>query len=220
LAERLVTRRSITAEKGAAEVVKDLKQLESDILEFVRDSYPDMQVRAEAWAEDPAKTALYFIESKFGLIYPAQRYHYLNHLIPADYQEKYLAGSIWFELAPGERPEDLLYPDEELIEEITPDVMKCVSAARIFEALDDEMCPSDGSALRAICWGDYRTSRPLLLARGFTEDELFEVFHVLMAQGGYCDCEILFNVAKESRFAAKYWRSRAGSRAGDSHQGR
>jgi hypothetical protein len=200
--------------------MKDLKKLESDILDFVRDSYPEMQVRAEAWIEDPKRTALYFVEPKFALIYPAQRYHYLDHLIPADYQEKYLAGSIWFELAPGEKTADLQYPDEELIEEITPDVMKCLSAAQVFEALDDRMYPSDGSAPRAVCWGDYRTSRPLLLETGFTEEELFEVFHVLMAQGGYCDCEILFHVAKESRFAAEYWRSRANlSQATDSHQG-
>jgi hypothetical protein len=197
----------------------DLRQLESDILAFVRDSYPDMQVRAEPWPEDPSRTALYFVDSRFALIYPAQRYHYLTHLIPADYQEKYMADSVWFELAPDEKPQDLQYPDEELIADVTPDVMKCVSATRFFEALDDEMCPPDGSAARAICWGDYRASRPILLGRGFTEEELFDLFHVLMAQGGYCDCEILFNVAKESRFAAEYWRARAEGRGSDDHVG-
>src|SRR5262249_38864530 len=95
--------------------MKDLRELESEILDFLRDSYPDMQVRAEAWAEDHTKTALYFVEPKFALIYPAQRYHYLNHLNPAEYQKKYLAGSVWFELAPDEEPEDLRYADEELI---------------------------------------------------------------------------------------------------------
>jgi hypothetical protein len=197
----------------------DLRQLESDILAFVRESYPEMQIRAEQWPEDPARTALYFINPKFALIYPAQRYHYLQHLIPAEYQEKYLAGSVWFELAPGEQVQDLRYPDEEHIADITSDVMKCVSAAGFFEALDDAICPPDGSGPSAICWGDYRTSRPLLLGSGFTEPELFDVFHVLMAQGGYCDCEILYNVAKESRFAAEYWRARAeGQRPGNHHQ--
>ena len=43
-----------------------------------------------------------------------------------------------------------------------------------------------------------------------------------MAQGGYCDCEILFNVARESRFAAAYWSSRAAQppAVSDSHEGR
>ena len=44
---------------------------------------------------------------------------------------------------------------------------------------------------------------------GFTQDELFDVFHVLMDKGGYCDCEILYNAAEESRLKAEYWRARA-----------
>jgi hypothetical protein len=186
-----------------------LKQLKSDILAFVKDSYPDLQIRVEPWAEDPARIALYFVEAKFALIYPAQRYHHLCKLIPTDYQERYLADAIWFELAPGERPEALRYPDEGLIAQITPDVMKCLTASGFFEVLDDAMSPSDPDASRGLCYGDYRTSRPLLERSWRGEDELFEIFHVLMAQGGFCDCEILYNVAKQSRLAALSWRARA-----------
>ena len=35
------------------------------------------------------------------------------------------------------------------------------------------------------------------------------MFHVLMARGGYCDCEILYNAVEESRLKAEYWRARA-----------
>ena len=49
----------------------------------------------------------------------------------------------------------------------------------------------------------------LLLARGFREKELFDVFHVLMARGGYCDCEILYNAVEDNRLKAEYWRARA-----------
>jgi hypothetical protein len=174
-----------------------------DLRGFLKASYPDMDVRAEPWPDDPSRLAIYFTDPKFALIYPQQRFHYLSHLIPAAYQETQLKDSIWFELAPGESPEDLRYPDAELIVEITPDVMKCVWRARVFDALDDALCPRDPSAPRSLCWGDYRNARPILLARGFVEDELFDVFHVLMAQGGHCDCEILFNVAEGSRFAAE-----------------
>ncbi|HYM00833.1 MAG TPA: DUF2695 domain-containing protein, partial [Blastocatellia bacterium] len=186
------------------------KQIQADILGFARVSYPQMQVRVEPWAEDATKLALYFVEEKFASLYPAQRYHYLSHLIPQDYLEQHLADSIWFELAPGENPEDLHYPDEDLIAEITPDVMDCLAGTSFFEGLDDAFCPVEPEAARAACYGDYRGSRAVLEAEGFAEeDELFDIFHVLMAKGGYCDCEILYNVAKGSRLAGEYWRARA-----------
>lgn len=50
------------------------------------------------------------------------------------------------------------------------------------------------------------------MARGFSEDELFDVFHVLMAKGGFCDCEILYNAMESSRLKKEYWRARAEGR--------
>ena len=187
----------------------NLQQLESDIRDFVRRGYPDMDVRVEPWTADPRRPAVYFTEAQFASLYPAQRYHYLRHLIPQDYYERHLADTEWFELAPGENPDDLEYPDSELIADITPDVMRCLVGARIFEALDDVLCPADVSRARRECHGDYRHARTVLLALGFREDELFDVFHVLMARGGYCDCEILYNAVEASRLKAEYWRARA-----------
>lgn len=187
----------------------DTQQLERDIGDFVRRAYPDIQIRVEPWASDPKRAAVYFTEAKFAGLYPMQRYHYLRHLIPEDYYERHLADSEWFELAPGEDPDNLEYPDSELIEDISPDVVRCLLGARFFEALDDGLCPRDPSQARLECHGDYRHARPILLARGFKEDELFDVFHVLMARGGYCDCEILLNAAGESRLKAEYWKTRA-----------
>ena len=188
----------------------DCQQLATDVREFVRRAYPDIEVRVEPWADDPTRAAVYFIEAQFAALYPMQRYHYLRHLIPADYYERHLADSEWFELAPGEHPGDLEYPDHELIEEITPDVMRCLRSARVFEALDDVLCPADASRTRQPCHGDYRHARTVVLERGFREDELFDVFHVLMARGGYCDCEILLNAVEQSRLRTEYWQSRAG----------
>lgn len=187
----------------------DLRQLETDILAFVRRAYPNIEVRVEPWTADPKRPAIYFTETQFATLYPAQRYHYLRNLIPADYYDRHLTDSEWFELAPGERPEDLEYPDAELIADIDPDVMRCLAGARFFQALDNVLCPADGSHPRQPCHGDYRHARGALLALGFREDELFDVFHVLMARGGYCDCEILFNAAEGSRLKAEYWRARA-----------
>jgi uncharacterized protein DUF2695 len=171
-----------------------------------------MDIRAMPWDHDLTRTAISFTEPKFALTYPYQRWHYLTHLIPAEYQEAHLHDSVWFELAPGEKPEDLRYPDEELIDSITSDVMKCLSGARFFEALDDVMCPQQAGCKRAQCWGDFRNSRPILVQRGFTEDEFFDVFHVLMRQGGFCDCEILYNAVEQSRLKAEYWTARAEGR--------
>ena len=185
------------------------RQLETDIRDFVRRAYPNIQVRVEPWTDDPTRPAVYFTEAQFAALYPAQRYHYLRQLIPEDYYERHLADSEWFELAPGERPEDLEYPDSAQIDDIAPDVMRCLQGARIFEALDDALCPVDPQRPRRPCYGDYRHARVILLARGFREKELFDVFHVLMARGGYCDCEILYNAVEQNRLKAEYWRARA-----------
>jgi uncharacterized protein DUF2695 len=180
----------------------NLPQLEADVRGFVRGAYPNIEVRVEPWTDDPRRLAVYFVEAQFASLYPAQRYHYLRHLIPADFYEQYLVDSEWFELAPGERPEDLEYPDRELVADITPDVMRSLLGAGVFEALDDVLCPADPARGRGRCHGDYRHGRLVLLALGFRSDELFDVFHVLMAQGGYCDCEILYNAAAEGRILA------------------
>lgn len=187
----------------------DLHQLEADILGFVRQGYPNITVRVEPWAADPRKPAVYFTDALFAVLYPAQRYHYLRHLIPEDYYQRHLTETEWFELAPGESPDDLQYADAEVIEDITPDVMRCLAGANFFAGLDDVLCPAGETRARQPCHGDYRHARAVLLSRGFREDELYDVFHVLMARGGYCDCEILYNAAEESRLKAEYWRARA-----------
>ena len=58
------------------------------------------------------------------------------------------------------------------------------------------------------------------LTSGFKPEGLFGVFHVLMAQGSFCNCEILHNVFQERRLRVAYWRSRAESRVPDNqHKG-
>ena len=76
--------------------------------------------------------------------------------------------------------------------------MKCAKASGFFREIDGALCPESPDAQRALCWGDYRHSKPILLRCGFSEAELFDVFHVFMSLGGYCDCEILYNVAETS----------------------
>ena len=198
----------------------DTAQLKSALLRFTREVYPNIEIEVRPWADDPQRLAIYFVEPKFSVLYPTQRYHYLAHLIPKEFLEEHLSNTVWFELAPGEEPEDLRYPDDELINAITPDVLRALECSGAFEALDDLMCPQSPQTPRVSCFGDYRYSREVFLARGFKGDELFDVFHVLMAKGGFCDCEILYNAANSSRLKAEYWRARAENREPyDPHRG-
>jgi Protein of unknown function (DUF2695) len=181
------------------------QQIQEALASFIHPSYPEMEIRVEAWADDPSRLAIYFRETKFALLYPQQRWHYLHHLIPAEFQDRYLSSSVWFELAPGELPSDLVYSDEELVANIMEPIMGILNTTSFFVALDEVFTRPENPA---VCWGDFRVAKSLLPTKGFFESEYFDVFSVLMAQGAYCDCEILYNVAEGSEFARLYWANR------------
>ena len=181
-------------------------RVESEVQEFVRASYPEMVVRAEYWKDDPSRIALYFIDEKFRGLYSRQRYHYLVHLIPSDYYRANLANSIWFELSPDEQPEELVHPDEELIAAIASDVLRSLRERGFFAALDELLLPIDSNSQPQTCAGDFRQAKQALQTCGFDESDWSDVFHVLMEQGAFCDCEILYNAAVESRLKAQHWR--------------
>lgn len=187
-----------------------LAKIEFDIRGFVRASYPEMVVRAEYWAKDPSRIALFFIDERFRTLYPRQRYHYLVHLIPKDYYDSTLADTVWFELTPEERPEMVEDdPDEELIVSITRDVVGALQEKGFFAALDEMLCPKSSATKAQTCAGDFRYAKQALQLCGFEESEWSDVFHVLMAQGAFCDCEILCNAATESRLKTQRWQRRS-----------
>lgn len=191
-----------------------LVKIESAIRGFVRASYPDMIVRAEHWAKDPSRIALFFIDERFRTLYPRQRYHYLVNLIPKDYYDSTLADSVWFELTPDERPEMVEDdPDEELIASITPDVIRALKEKGFFAALDEMFC-HNGAAEPQTCLGDFRYAKQALRLCGLEESDWSDVFHVLMGQGAFCDCEILYNAATESRLKTQYWQRRSHQKRG------
>ena len=100
-------------------------------------------------------------------------------------------------------------PDSELTASITDDVMRCLRQAGFFEKLDDLLCPTEVSLPRESCTQGYNLSRRVLLESGFETSDLSDVFEVLKSRGGFCDCEILYNVGESSRLKADHWRSRA-----------
>lgn len=198
-------------------------EIVSQLKEFLADSYPDISIRIEPWKDDPTREAIYFEEKKFGVLYPMQRYHYLVHLIPRDFCDQHLSEAVWVELAPGESVDDLQYPDEDLIKSISPDVMKALERSDFFAALDDLMSPADGSVEPEVCHGDFRLAKQVLAEKNFGKragiDEIFDICHVLMDAGAYCDCEILYNVSEHNRLKAAYWKQRAGMHEAEQEAG-
>lgn len=186
--------------------------LRDELLGYVRARYPDMAIAIAPWERDPSRLAITFTDPAFAPLYAVQRWHKLVHLFPRDFHDARLADTVWYPLVPGESPEDLQYPDDELVANIEGHVMKALDASGAIAALDERFCPTDAGAPRARCHGDYRIAREVFSARGFDQQELFDIFHVLMAHGGHCDCEILYNAVESSRLKGEYWTARAEGR--------
>jgi hypothetical protein len=183
-----------------------LAKIESDVRGFVRASYPEMIIRAECWAKDRSRIALFFIDERFRTLYRRQRHHYLAQLIPKDYYDSMLADTVWFELTPVERPETVEDdPDEEFVASITPDVMAVLQGNGFFAALDEMFCPKSKATQAQACSGDFRYAKQALQLCGFENSDWSDVFHVLMGQRAFCDCEILYNAATESRLKSQHW---------------
>jgi hypothetical protein len=79
----------------------------------------------------------------------------------------------------------------EFISSISPDVMRYLGRLGFFEKLADLLSPQDNPKLRSKCSGDYQLSESVLLSSGVLQSDLDDIFGVLQANGGCCDCEIL-----------------------------
>jgi hypothetical protein len=70
------------------------------------------------------------------------------------------------------------------------------------------LCPTSSTSQSQACRGDFQQAKRALQVCGFSESEFSDVFHVLMEQGAFCDCEILYNFSDESRLKARYWQNK------------
>ena len=99
--------------------------------------------------------------------------------------------------------------DREFIEAIARDVLEeAHQGVAFFQLLDDQMCPTDPVQPRAACQGSFALSPAILADRGFDSEAVGEIIEVLRAKGAHYACEILFNVAEDSRLKSMYWKSR------------
>ena len=185
----------------------DTAKIESELRSFVQGAYPAMTVRVEQVQTGEEHLAIFFIDASFRDLYPQQRYHKLTSVIPAAYIENQLSGSQWFELVPGENPETLRLPDDDLISSITQDVSLALKNRWFFNVLDDTLCPVLPNLEAVRCQGDFSNSKAALLACGFPESDCDDVFGVLMSLGAFCDCEVLYNVAEANRLKSRYWKN-------------
>jgi hypothetical protein len=99
--------------------------------------------------------------------------------------------------------------DPSYIDDIAPDVLAAIKKDRFLERLDDLFCPVDPSNQRVTCGHSFEHSVNILRSLGMDSDDVADVLEVLKSRGGCCDCEVLFNVAEESRLKAAYWKARA-----------
>jgi len=178
------------------------EELQDRLYNFAKQSYPDIKIKVVDTAENVRQ--LYFTDDKFEFLYPKQRYHYLTHLIPSDFYEQNLQDTEWYELAPNENPDDLDYHDQETIDEIKEPIISLLKDKVGFVALLDKQLTSQ----TVKCYGDFRHSKCILTELNFSDEDQFDIFHVLMNEGGYCDCEILYNVFRDSEYSIKYWADR------------
>ncbi len=102
--------------------------------------------------------------------------------------------------------------DNEHIEGIAPDVLRILENKGFFQVLDDQLCPKDPRLARVLCQGTLANSTTALTAYGFDHQEIEDIMAVLAARGGFCDCEVLYNVAEESRLKSEYWKAVASKR--------
>ena len=114
---------------------------------------------------------------------------------------------------------DLDISGSEQIASITPDVMTCLGNLGFFEKLDNLFCPTDTSRESQRCGGNYEVSKSILTSQGFSEADIEDVCAVLAAQGGCCDCEVLYNVAETSRLKTEYWRAQVEGAGTPNHHG-
>jgi hypothetical protein len=87
--------------------------------------------------------------------------------------------------------------------------MAVLQGKGFFAALDEMFCPQSKATLAQKCSGDFRHAKEALHLCGFEKSDWSDVFHVLMGQGAFCDCEILYNAATESRLKSQYWQRRS-----------
>jgi hypothetical protein len=103
--------------------------------------------------------------------------------------------------------------ESDFIKDITPGVLSELERIRLFQKLDDQFCPVGVSDPTVKCGHSYAQTEKILKNAGMDSEDVEDILAVLHSLGGCCDCEILYNVAEESRLKSKYWKARAAEKS-------
>lgn len=108
------------------------------------------------------------------------------------------------------------FRDAEFVEGIAKDVLGVLRKRRFFERLDDRFrAGGAGHAARSHCDRTFSASIEILGNLGMDADDVGDVLAVLRAKGANCDCEVLYNIADQSRLKREYWRAHAAESSTD-----
>ena len=104
----------------------------------------------------------------------------------------------------GDRPHQ-----DQFASDIPPDVLGVLKANRFFELLDDRFSPINNSQEPVKCGHSFDVTKAVLAGLGMDVEDIQDVIDVLHSQGACCDCEVLYNVAEDSRLKSRHWKARA-----------
>jgi hypothetical protein len=99
--------------------------------------------------------------------------------------------------------------DSDYVDDIAPDILSVLEKLHFFERLDDYFCPREDTERMVPCGAhSFEISTTILRDLKMDSDDIEDVLAVLQARGACCDCEVLYNVAEDSRLKARYWKAR------------
>jgi len=98
--------------------------------------------------------------------------------------------------------------ESDLIGSISDNVIQSLDNRDLFDRLERMVWP-DGPDGQKVCDHTFRHLQTLMDADNFPERDYREdVFDVMRSRGGFCDCEIMLNVAPNCEFRERYWKQR------------
>ena len=164
-------------------------EIPSKLLEWLGPKFPGITVELtvmERWS----RPALIFRWAGFDDLLPEERFHRLFHAIPEEFYETKLRGCVWCELGGSETLDEFLkLPRSEDVADEEPEIVERLVRTGFFDALTEAL----GAQPTAACRGDFALVRRILADQKFAKSALQNVLLVLMRNGAYCDCEVLFN---------------------------
>jgi hypothetical protein len=101
--------------------------------------------------------------------------------------------------------------EQDFVDEIATEVLEILNHLQFFQKLESRVFPDGDSGARN-CDHSYRHTESILQADNIPSKMQEFILIACKAQGGFCDCEILYNVDdREDCPRAQYWRAKSGS---------